>query len=73
MSQAHFAWRMIIDLVVGVGIGAVVGYGLDSLFGTQPLLMIVFVLLGFGAGVNLMLRTAREVGKGESQGPGSDS
>lgn len=73
VSQAHVAWRMVIDLVAGVGIGAAVGYGLDSLFGTQPWLMAVFVLLGFGAGVNLMLRTAKEVGNGKSQGSGPNS
>ena len=63
-GQAHLAWRMVIDLVAGVGLGAAVGYGLDALFGTLPVMMAVFTLLGMAAGVNLMLRTAREVNKG---------
>ena len=58
-ADAHLGWRMVVDLVAGVGIGAVMGYGLDSLFGTMPVLLAVFTLLGFAAGVNLMLRTAR--------------
>ena len=59
-GNAHLAWRMVIDLAAGVGVGAALGYGLDSLIGIRPILMVVFTLLGFAAGVNLMLRTARE-------------
>lgn len=60
-SQAQLAWRMVIELVAGLGVGFGIGYGLDALFGTRPWLMVVFILLGFAAGVNVMLRTAREV------------
>ncbi len=60
-SQAHLAWRMVVDLVAGIGIGAACGFGLDSLFGTTPVLLVVLTLLGFAAGVNLLLRTARSV------------
>ena len=62
-SQAHLAWRMVIELVAGLGIGFGMGYGLDALFGTAPFLMIVFVLLGFVAGVRTMMRSAREIQK----------
>jgi len=64
-NQAHIAWRMVIDLVAGVGVGAAVGFGLDHLFGTLPVLMVVFTMLGLAAGVNLMLRTAKEVDSAE--------
>ena len=60
-SQASMAWRMVIELVAGLGIGFGMGYGLDALFGTTPWLMIVFVLLGFAAGIKTMMRTAREM------------
>ncbi len=73
VGQANIAWRMVIDLVAGVGIGAAVGYGLDRLLGTQPWLMSVFLLLGFAAGVNLMLRTAKEVGNKDSLGQGPEN
>ena len=59
-SQAQMAWRMVIELVTGLGIGFGIGYGLDSLLGTKPWLMILFILLGFAAGVNVMIRSARE-------------
>ena len=60
-SQAQLAWRMVIELVAGLGIGFGIGYGLDSLFGTTPWLMIVFIFLGFAAGVKTMMRSAQEV------------
>ena len=59
-SQAQQGWRMVIEMVSGLGIGFGIGYGLDALFGTQPFLMVLFTLLGFAAGVNVMMRTAKE-------------
>ncbi len=70
-SQANMAWRMVIELVAGLGIGFGIGFGLDTLFGTTPLLMVVFVLLGLAAGVKTMLRTANEIGKAPGH-PGDD-
>ncbi len=60
-SQAQLAWRMVIELVAGLGIGTGLGYGLDYLFGTSPWLMILFLFFGFAAGVQTMLRSAKEV------------
>ncbi|MEM9048266.1 MAG: AtpZ/AtpI family protein [Pseudomonadota bacterium] len=50
---------MVIDLVAGVGIGFGMGYWLDTQFGSMPLFLILFVMLGLAAGVRVMLRTAR--------------
>lgn len=61
-SQAHMAWRMVIELVTGLGVGFGIGYGLDAAFGTLPVFLVVFVLLGFAAGVRVMMRTAQEIG-----------
>ncbi|WP_420012793.1 AtpZ/AtpI family protein [Tateyamaria sp.] len=60
-SQAQLAWRMVIELVAGLGIGFGMGYGLDAVFGTSPWLMIIFIFLGFAAGVKTMMRSAEEV------------
>ena len=60
-SQAHLAWRMVIELVAGLGIGFGIGYGLDVLFGTLPIFMVLFVMLGLAAGVKTMLRSAQEI------------
>lgn len=62
-SQAQLAWRMVIELVAGLGIGFGMGYGLDWLFGTLPLFMVVFTMLGLAAGVKTMMNSAREVQK----------
>ena len=60
-SQAHIAWRMVIELVAGILIGFGIGFGLDWAFGTRPIFLVLFILLGFAAGVNVMMRTSREV------------
>ena len=67
-SQAHLAWRMVIELVGGLAIGFGLGYGLDVFFETLPIFMIIFTLLGFVAGVRTMLATAREVQKDHISG-----
>ncbi|MEM8741677.1 MAG: AtpZ/AtpI family protein [Pseudomonadota bacterium] len=59
-AGAELAWRMVIDLVAGVGIGFGMGYWLDSVLGSMPLFLILFVFLGLAAGVRVMMRTARE-------------
>lgn len=55
-----FAYRIIIEMASGVVVGAAIGYGLDRLFGTLPLFLAIMSLAGFGAGVRLVLVTARE-------------
>lgn len=62
-SQAQLAWRMVIELVAGLGIGFGMGYGLDWAFGTLPLFLVVFTFLGLAAGVKTMLRSAEEIQK----------
>ncbi len=60
-SAASVAWRMVTELVAGLGIGFGIGYGLDVAFGTLPFLMVVFTLVGLAAGIQTMMRTAREI------------
>lgn len=60
-SQAQLAWRMVIELVAGLGIGFGIGYGLDTLFGTIPLFLVLFIGLGFVAGIKTVMRSAREL------------
>ncbi|XDA99157.1 AtpZ/AtpI family protein [Sulfitobacter sp. LCG007] len=60
-SQAQLAWRMVIELVAGLGIGFGIGYGLDYLLGTLPIFMVLFTMLGLAAGVKTMLRSAQEI------------
>ena len=60
-SMAQQGWRMVTELVSGLLIGVGLGYGLDVLFGTLPIFLVVFTLLGFVAGVNVMIRTSKEI------------
>lgn len=71
-SQAQMAWRLVIELVTGLLVGFAMGYGLDTLFGTKPWMMIVFTLLGLAAGVNVMLRSAKEMNAPETSGGESE-
>lgn len=64
VDQANLAWRMVVELVAGLLVGFGFGLGLDWLFGTRPILLVVFVLAGMWAGVKTMMRTAREIGAG---------
>lgn len=62
-TNAGLAWRMVIELVVGMAMGLGIGYGLDRLFGTLPIFLMLFALLGFAAGVRVMVQTAQELNK----------
>jgi len=67
-TQSSLAWRMVTELVAGMGLGVGIGYGLDSLFGTMPLFLMLFAILGFAAGVRTMMRTADDVRNKRSEG-----
>jgi len=60
-TQAQAGWRMVTELVAGLGIGFGIGYGLDVLLGTIPIMLVLFTFLGFAAGVKTMMRTAQEI------------
>lgn len=62
-TAAGMAWRMTLELVVGSLVGAAMGWGLDEVFGTLPLFLIVFILLGFAAGIRIVMRSAEEFQK----------
>ena len=51
-------FRLSVELVAGVLVGAGIGWLLDRWLGTSPLGMIVFLLLGFAAGVLNVMRAA---------------
>jgi ATP synthase protein I len=46
------------ELIAGVVVGALIGWGFDRLLSTSPFGLIVFVLLGFVAGVLNVIRSA---------------
>ena len=46
------------ELIAGVVVGAAIGWGFDKLLSTSPFGLIVFLLLGFTAGVVNVVRSA---------------
>ena len=51
-------FRLSSELIAGVVVGALLGWGFDRLLSTSPFGLIVFVLLGFVAGVLNVIRSA---------------
>ena len=51
-------FRLSSELIAGVLVGAVIGWGFDRLLSTSPWGLIVFFLLGFTAGVINVMRSA---------------
>ena len=51
-------FRLSTELVAGVLVGAFIGWALDKWLGTSPWGMMVFLLLGFAAGVINVIRAA---------------
>ena len=66
------ALRLGADFVAGVVVGVAIGWGVDRLFGTAPWGLIVFVLLGFAAGMLSVLRSSGVVKPGPARGDDFD-
>lgn len=49
-NMLAMAFRVLSEFVAAVVVGAAIGWGIDSIAGTSPLFLIVFVLLGAAAG-----------------------
>lgn len=55
------AFRFSTELVVALAIGVAMGWGLDWLFGTRPVFIVVMSLFGAVAGIRNVMRAAREL------------
>jgi ATP synthase protein I len=64
-------FRLSSELVAGVLVGAAIGWLLDRVLGISPWGMIVFLLLGFAAGVLNVMRVAGVVPPSKLDPPGS--
>jgi ATP synthase protein I len=54
------AFRFVAELLVGVGVGGFIGWVLDRQLGTAPWLLVLFVTLGFAAGLMNVIRAAQK-------------
>ncbi|MEG9884755.1 MAG: AtpZ/AtpI family protein [Hyphomicrobiales bacterium] len=57
-SAYELGLRVATEMVVAIAVGFVAGWYLDQWFGTKPLLIIAFAILGASAGVLNVMRTA---------------
>jgi ATP synthase protein I len=57
-SAMAVGFRLSSELIAGVIVGALLGWGFDRLLSTSPWGLIVFVLVGFTAGVVNVVRSA---------------
>ena len=62
-SAMAMGFRLSSELVAGVLVGAGLGWGFDRLLSTSPWGLIVFLLLGFTAGVINVMRAAGVMAK----------
>jgi len=68
-SILGMAWRLSTELVVAVLVGAGLGYGLDTLFGTKPWFMLAGLGFGFAAGIKSVLRVAEKMDAQSAHSP----
>ena len=57
------AFKLGTELVAAVGVGTIIGFILDSWFGTKPWLIIIFFFLGAAAGIINVIRAANRMQK----------
>ena len=53
------ALKLGIEMVASVAVGGLIGWALDQLLGTKPILMLVFLVLGAASGIMNVIRTAK--------------
>ena len=57
------AFKLGTELVAAVAVGTIIGFILDSWFGTKPWLIIIFFFLGAAAGMLNVIRAANRMQK----------
>ncbi len=55
------AFRFTTELVAALIVGGALGWGLDWLFGTRPIFMVVLFFLGAAAGIRNVMAAANEM------------
>jgi ATP synthase protein I len=55
------AFKISIELIAGVAVGGFIGWILDRQLGTRPWLLVLFLVLGFAAGMLNTIRSARRM------------
>ncbi len=60
-SMLGLAYRLLIEILAGIGVGGFVGWWIDKVLDTKPVMMLVLLALGMGAGLMNSIRTVNEM------------
>lgn len=60
-TSGEVAFRFATELFAATLVGGAMGWGLDWLFNTRPILTVVLFLFGAAAGVRNVIRTSKEL------------
>ena len=68
-TMSGFAFRIGVELVAGLLVGAGIGWLLDRWLGTSPFLLLLFFFLGAAAGILNVFRAGKEMQKEQAKYP----
>ena len=60
-TSLGYGFRLSVELLAGLLVGLGMGYVIDGWLGTRPWLMLVFMILGLGAGILNVMRVTRQM------------
>jgi ATP synthase protein I len=66
------ALKLATEMIAGVAVGGFIGWWLDRWFGTEPIMLVVFLVLGAAAGIMNVVRSAQEAQDKAGPLPGKD-
>lgn len=60
-NMLGLAWRLTVEMLAGIGVGGLIGWWIDKVLGTEPIFMLLLLVLGMGAGLMNSVRTVSEM------------
>lgn len=51
VNMMGLAWRLTIEILVGIGVGGFIGWWMDKWFNTAPVFLLIMLVLGMAAGL----------------------
>jgi len=61
VAPLSVAFRFSTELVAAIIVGGALGWGMDWLFGTRPIFMVILFMLGAAAGIRNVMSAAKEI------------
>ena len=67
------AFRMTSELIAGPVVGTFIGWWLDNTVGTTPIFLLIFLVLGLGAGIRNIMRAAQQMQEKQNSSRNDDT